>query len=249
MSTALPRTLAALLASAALLLAACGDDAQPEASDPASAADPTSESPTTDTDAGDDATQGGACEYPTAGDPAVEGVEPPPEEPSVSGDVAATLTTSVGEFGLTLDAEGTPCTVNSFVSLVEQDYFDGTQCHRLTDYKASGGQAGLKVLQCGDPTGSGAGGPGYTIPDELTGEETYPAGTLAMAKTSMPDSGGSQFFIVYDDSALPPDYTVFGTVDRATIRAVADVAKDGSNPPTDGAPNTTVTVEEASVTP
>ena len=66
------------------------------------------------------------------------------------------------------------------------------------------------MLQCGDPTGTGTGGPGYSFPDELSGDETYPAGTLAMANAG-PDTNGSQFFIVYEDTELPPSYAVFGT--------------------------------------
>ena len=69
---------------------------------------------------------------------------------------------------------------------------------------------GIYVLQCGDPTGTGTGGPGYSFDDELTGDETYPAGTLAMANAG-PNTNGSQFFIVYGDTPLPPNYTVFGT--------------------------------------
>ncbi len=129
------------------------------------------------------------------------------------------------------------------MSLAEQSYFDATTCHRLTT-------EGIFVLQCGDPTATGTGGPGYTIPDELSGEETYPAGTLAMAKTPYPDSGGSQFFIVYDETPLPPQYTVFGTVDAAGIKAVAEAASagaDDSNGPGDGAPKTAVDIEDVTV--
>jgi len=102
----------------------------------------------------------------------------------------------------------------------------------------------------GRPTGTGSGGPGYTIPDELTGDESYPAGTLAMANTGMPDSGGSQFFIVYGDTALPPDYAVFGTVDQGTIDLIADAAKAGVTPqmgPEDGAPKTPIDFETVTV--
>lgn len=229
MLTRLPAALAAL----ALLwsLAACGEE---------TGTDPGSEAPSSQA-----AASGETCHYPTTGGGAVGGVEPPPAEPTVSGTVEVAMETSAGPFSLSLDAESTPCTVNSFASLVEQDYYDGTSCHRLTAYE--GGQGDLKVLQCGDPTGSGGGGPGYTIPDELSGEETYPAGTLAMAKTSQPDSGGSQFFIVYGDSTLPPDYTVFGTVDDGTVETVAEIAADGSTPPTDGRPNTPVDIESATM--
>ena len=98
------------------------------------------------------------------------------------------------------------------------------------------------MLQCGDPTGTGEGGPGYEFKDELpttlapspsgAGTVTYPRGTIAMAKTAQPNSGGSQFFLVYADSTLPPDYTVFGTIDDAglaTIDGVAAAGTDDSN--------------------
>ena len=153
------------------------------------------------------------------------------------------MATTIGDMTFTLDADKAPCTVNSFVSLAQQNYFNGTHCHRLTTQ-------GIFVLQCGDPTASGTGGPGYTIPDELDGSEAYPAGTLAMAKTSAPDSGGSQFFIVYEDTQLPPDYTVFGTVDEATVAAIAQVASQGtddSNGPGDGAPKQDVEIETVTI--
>lgn len=134
---------------------------------------------------------------------------------------------------VTLDREQAPCTVNSFVSLAKQGYFDNTSCHRLVD------SSGLYALQCGDPTGTGRGGPGYSFFDELTGDESYPAGTVAMANAGE-DSSGSQFFIVYADSQLSPHYTVFGRLDAAGIKTVADIAaagQDGSYPDGSGKPN------------
>ena len=113
------------------------------------------------------------------------------------------------------------------------------------------------MLQCGDPTGTGTGGPGYTINDEPptglapdpSGQAViYPRGTVAMAKTSAPDSGGSQFFLVYADSTLPPEYTVFGTIDEeglATVDKVAQAGSDNANGPGDGKPVTAVTIETA----
>ncbi len=144
-----------------------------------------------------------------------------------------TFTSSIGPLELTLDADRTPCTVNSFVSLVEQGFYDGTSCHRLTT-------EGIFVLQCGDPTGTGTGGPGYSFADELTGEESYPKGTLAMANAG-DDTNGSQFFIVYADTPLPPDYTVFGTVSAATNARVVEVADAGvQGGGSDGKPKTKV---------
>jgi peptidyl-prolyl cis-trans isomerase B (cyclophilin B) len=209
----------ALLLTASL--AACGDD-----SDKA-------------TDSGGSGT---TCRYVDDGSQSGKAVDPPPSTPSVTGQVHATMATSVGDFALTLDADTTPCTVNSFVSLAQQGYFDGTTCHRLTT-------EGILVLQCGDPTATGSGGPGYSFADELSGNESYPAGTLAMANAG-PDTNGSQFFIVYGKTPLPPLYTVFGTVDDATVATVQKVAAagtDGSNGPGDGAPVTPVDITSVKV--
>jgi peptidyl-prolyl cis-trans isomerase B (cyclophilin B) len=190
-------------------------------------------------------TSGVSCDYPAAPQAATRKVDPPPQTPDVQGKVAVSLETSIGAFGATLDADKTPCTVNSFVSLARQGFFDKTPCHRLTTSPST-----IFVLQCGDPSGAGTGGPGYTIPDELTGKETYGPGTLAMAKTDQPDSGGSQFFIVYRDTPLPPDYTVFGQVDAAGLKAVRKVAKQGTdnaNNPGDGHPKVSVTLDKVTV--
>jgi peptidyl-prolyl cis-trans isomerase B (cyclophilin B) len=219
-----------LLATAAL--AGCGDD---DSSDTATdtSSDTSSAAPAQDV----------SCDYPADQYGAAKENEPPPSAPTVAGEVTATVATTIGDMTFTLDADKAPCTVNSFVSLAQQNYFNGTHCHRLTT-------SGIFVLQCGDPTASGTGGPGYTIPDELDGSEAYPAGTLAMAKTSAPDSGGSQFFIVYEDTQLPPDYTVFGTVDEATVAAIAQVASQGtdnSNGPGDGAPKQDVEIETVAI--
>jgi peptidyl-prolyl cis-trans isomerase B (cyclophilin B) len=168
--------------------------------------------------------------------------ELPDEQATVTGEVPATIATSVGDIDATLDADAAPCTVGSFVSLAEQGYFDGTSCHRLTE-------GGLAVLQCGDPTGTGAGGPGYSFDDELSGDEAYPAGTLAMANAG-PDTNGSQFFMVYADSQLPPAYTVFGTIGEdglAVLEEVAAGGTDNANGPGDGQPNTPVEITSVTV--
>ncbi len=183
------------------------------------------------------------CTYhESAGEPAKE-VSPPDSTALAEGEIGVELTTSVGDLSLTLDAEKAPCTVHSFVSLVEQGWLDDTSCHRLTTQ-------GIYVLQCGDPTASGMGGPGYSFDDELNRKETYPAGTLAMANSGE-DTNGSQFFIVYDDTQLPALYTVFGTVDETsveTVREVADAGTDEANGPGDGRPLTEVSIESATVT-
>ncbi|MFH8474417.1 peptidylprolyl isomerase [Streptomyces sp. NPDC018000] len=160
------------------------------------------------------------------------------------------LKTSQGDIAFTMDAAKTPHTTNSFKSLADKGFFDGTKCHRLTTQ-------GIFVLQCGDPKGDGTGGPGYTIPDEnLTalgkagkdGTVTYPAGTVAMANTGQPHSGGSQFFLVYKDSKLPPTYTPFGTMDDASLKAVKDVGAEGvAGGAPDGAPKKAVDISKAAV--
>lgn len=177
------------------------------------------------------------CSYPDAG-AATRPVEKPPAAADLESRIEATFHLAQGEVTLDLDPSQAPCTVNSFVSLAEQGWFDDSTCHRVTT-------AGIFVLQCGDPGGDGYGSPGYTIPDELDGTETYPAGTVAMANASVPDSGGSQLFLVHEDTPLPPEYTVFGTVTAsgmAVLRGIAAVGTaDGS---TDGPPATPVTVQE-----
>lgn len=201
----------------------------------------------------------GACSYPPTATAAVKPVKPPrvgavPTDPAV---VDATLTFKDGTtedvvVGLRLDNAKAPCTVNSFVSLAEQRFFDNTGCHRLTDSPS------LAVLQCGDPTGSGAGGPGYRFANEYPTNQyrpfdpalkmpvTYPRGTLAMANSG-PDSNGSQFFITYRDSELPPTYTVFGGVDKIGMAAVDELVSagvaDGGQEPSDGKPKSPITVK------
>src|SRR3954468_15462978 len=194
-----PALLPAVFALVALALTACGGDASSEA-----------------TDSG---TSGVACDYPSDPSGAAKQVEPPPSRATQTGAVPVTISTTVGDLNATLDADKTPCTVNSFLSLAKQGYFDDTSCHRMTT-------SGIYVLQCGDPSGTGAGGPGYSFADELDGSETYGAGTLAMANAG-PDTNGSQFFIVYADSGLPAAYTVFGHVDEGAVTTVTHVAKKG----------------------
>ncbi|HEU4810656.1 MAG TPA: peptidylprolyl isomerase [Nocardioides sp.] len=202
----LKRPLAAVATLVAVLaLAGCGGDSSDTAKDTSAT--------------------GPACSYESSGE-AAKDVDLPPDHATVSGDVATTIATSAGDIEATLDADTTPCTVNSFVSLAEQGYFDDTKCHRLTTQ-------GIYVLQCGDPTASGMGGPGYSFADELSGDEKYTAGTLAMANAG-PDTNGSQFFIVYGDSVLDPNYTVFGTIDAASLEIVKGVAHQGT---TDGGPD------------
>lgn len=153
----------------------------------------------------------------------------------------ATLDTTCGTIGLTLDAAAAPRTVNSFAFLAGEGYFDHTRCHRLTT-------EGIYVLQCGDPTASGRGGPGYRFPDENLTGATYPAGTLAMANAG-PGTNGSQFFLVYRDSQLPPNYTPFGRItsgmDVLTGVAAAGVAGGGG----DGTPAAEIVLNKVTAAP
>ena len=177
-----------------------------------------------------------SCSYEQNGQPPAKDVDPPSQEAPSEGTVDVTLRTSAGDIPITMDAAATPCAVNSFVSLAEQGYFDKTQCHRLTTQ-------GIFVLQCGDPTASGMGGPGYSFPDELQGDETYPAGTVAMANAGA-DTNGSQFFLVYADTQLKPEYDVIGQMDQAGVDVVKEVAAKGTaDGAPDGAPKETVTIE------
>ncbi|GAB3833540.1 peptidylprolyl isomerase [Kribbella italica] len=184
------------------------------------------------------------CSY-TKGGPAAKKVNAPANgKVKAGGTTDVTLKTSVGDLGLTLDSALAPCTVNSFVSLVNQKYFDNTVCHRLTVGE------GLQVLQCGDPGGDGRGGPGYSFKDEVFPELKYGRGTLAMANSG-PNTNGSQFFIVYGDgSGLDPAYTAFGTLDANGLKAVDKVANAGVVPsenggPGDGKPATEVKITAA----
>ena len=122
-------------------------------------------------------------------------------------------------------------------------YFDDTPCHRLTT-------AGISVLQCGDPTGTGRGGPGYTFADENLEGASYPRGTVAMANGG-PDTNGSQFFLVYADTQLPPSYTPFGTITKGldVLEQVAEAGSDDSSGTGDGKPKLTVQITTAKVTP
>ena len=198
---------------------------------------------------------GANCLYPPSADAASNAVTPPR-----TGKVATTpapvdldIVTNRGKIGLQLANNESPCTVHSFVSLARQKFFDDTQCHRLTT------SPGLSVLQCGDPKGDGTGGPGYQFADEYPANQyppgdpalkkpvIYPRGTLAMANAG-PSTNGSQFFMVYRDSLLPPAYTVFGTVDTTGLAVVDKIAAAGvAGGGADGAPATTVTITSASL--
>jgi peptidyl-prolyl cis-trans isomerase B (cyclophilin B) len=217
------RAAGSLLVASAVLLAGCGQIPRPRLE------------PVPDDSATGVGTAAGACEYVPTGE-AAKPVNPPPTTGvATSGSVRYVLQMTAGKVTITMDRAKAPCTVNSFVSLAGQGYFDKTKCHRLAD-------SGIFILQCGDPTGTGQGGPGYQFANETDGTESYTRGVVAMANAG-PGTNGSQFFLVWDDSTsldAEPNYTIFGTMDSASRDVVATMAaegQDGSNPDGTGRPN------------
>jgi len=184
-------------------------------------------------------TVAGPCTYTTDGTASAGAqVTPPSGDIPTTGTLALTMATNFGDIGLSLDQATATCAAASFAALSQQGYFDDTPCHRETDSDS------LKVLQCGDPGGTGTGGPGYTFPTQVTGSETYPRGTVAMANSGS-GTDGSQFFLVFGDSTLPADYTVVGRVDDAGLAVLDTIAangNDGANGTGDGAPTQPVTI-------
>lgn len=174
---------------------------------------------------------------------AAPAVELPNAGITESNKASITFTTNQGEIVIETTPSLAPLTVNAIAALAQKNYFDNTICHRLTT-------EGIFVLQCGDPTGTGSGGPGFNIPDENLPQPTennYPAGTVAMANAG-PGTSGSQFFLVYQDTTLGPDYTIWGSItsglDILQTIASAGVVDGGA----DGAPLTGVTIESTKVT-
>ena len=174
---------------------------------------------------------------------AAPAVELPNAGITESNKASITFTTNQGEIVIETTPSLAPLTVNAMAALAQKNYFDNTICHRLTT-------EGIFVLQCGDPTGTGTGGPGFNIPDENLPQPTennYPAGTVAMANAG-PGTSGSQFFLVYQDTTLGPDYTIWGSItsglDILQTIASAGVVDGGA----DGAPLTGVTIESTKVT-
>lgn len=191
------------------------------------------------------------CSYEPSAEPASKPVKPPRQGkvPTDPAQVSVSMVTSQGNVGLLLANNESPCTVNSFVSLAQQKFFDGTQCHRLTASPMSA------VLQCGDPTGDSTGGPGYQFANEYPADQykpddpaahepvIYPRGTLAMANAG-PNTNGSQFFMVYKDTQLPPEYTVFGKIQQDGLATLDKIAKGGvAGGGQDGQPATEVTIK------
>jgi peptidyl-prolyl cis-trans isomerase B (cyclophilin B) len=234
-----------VVVGAALLLTGVlgGDDETSTAADGTSSA-PTTSSPAATTNADGTIT----CTYSPdeSGNPNLTdvGTPPDPEATPTQGTVTLLMATDQGDLTLTLDRTKAPCATASFVYLTGQGFYDGTPCHRLVNQDAFG------VLQCGDPTGQGSGGPTYKYAEEVTPETTYPRGTIAMAKTSAPNTTGSQFFLCFVDTELPPEYTVVGTIDEAGLQVLETVAAGGIQdvgPQGDGAPAIPVTIESMTV--
>jgi peptidyl-prolyl cis-trans isomerase B (cyclophilin B) len=208
-----------------------GDDDSPPAAEPA---------PTGD----------GVCPAVTVSPPAPAKTFPsvPPKSDAAGKTFDLTLQTTCGDVAVSLDGTKAPQAVSSLVFLAEQGFFDGTKCHRLTT-------EGIYVLQCGDPQGTGQGGPGYEFgPVENAPKDAkYPAGTIAMARAQSPDSQGSQFFLVYKDSEIAPGdpngYTVMGKI-TSGLDVVAKVADGGTvDGGGDGEPKRAVSIKGTTVAP
>lgn len=159
-----------------------------------------------------------------------------------------TLHTNQGDIVIALNAAKAPHTVNSFDFLAGQEFFDGSYCHRLSTDQA------LRMLQCGDPgagatpeDSDGTGGPGYTFRDENLTGATYPAGTVAMANAGA-NTNGSQFFLVFGDSRLPPAYTPFGKITSGMDVLTRVAAAGVDNPGRDGTGRPKLPVELETVT-
>jgi len=151
-----------------------------------------------------------------------------------------TLTTNCGDIVITADAKNAPKTVSSMGFLANAKYFDQTLCHRLTT-------SGIFVLQCGDPTSSASGGPGFTIEDENLPEaieNNYPKGTVAMANSG-PNTNGSQFFLVYADTTLGPNYTIWGKITQGIEILEKIAAARTSSGATDGSPKFPIEIRSA----
>lgn len=168
-----------------------------------------------------------SCTYDKTDDAARRVSMPEEDNISAKGTVKVNLDTNKGPIGLELDRETSPCTTNAIEHLAEAGYYDDTVCHRLTT-------EGIYVLQCGDPSGTGAGGPGFSFANEYPTDESdegsgpviYPRGSIAMANSGL-DTNGSQFFLSYKDSELPPQYTYFGKVSDEGLQTLDKIAEAG----------------------
>ena len=204
-----------------------------------------------------------ACDFAEVGG-AARPVSAPPETVPSTGEVRLDLRTGVGDIPVVLDREAAPCAVASTVHLAESSFYVTTACHRLTT-----AESGMSFLQCGDPSGRGSGGPGYAVPseparglepaegqsgggDEEAAEEVvFPRGSVVLADRRVPDSGGSQFLLIYADTALPADQTLMGTVTEDGLEVLEKIAEAGSDDSFgegDGRPETGVRLRAVDVT-
>jgi peptidyl-prolyl cis-trans isomerase B (cyclophilin B) len=175
-----------------------------------------------------------ACTWtPATGGGKVKDVGTPPPNAPNTGTATVTMDTNLGPIKANVDLSKAPCTGASFAYLSSKKFWDNTKCHRLVN------EDGFKVLQCGDPfaTGKGyretdgQGGPSYTMAEENLPTDTnnpYPAGSIAMANTGQPNSTGSQFFIVSEDTKLPAKYTLLGKI-TSGLDIVQGVVKAGDD--------------------
>lgn len=220
------------LSALALVVGACGSD------------DESSSGVTVEPSTADSAVEqpaGGADTAASTDCPPIEGTDtqtrqfdaPPPTCLDESASYEAIVTTNKGELTIAIDPASAPVAANNFVFLARNRYFDDTVCHRIIPNF---------VVQCGDPTATGTGGPGYTIVDEPPAPGQYQIGSIAMAKTPQPDSAGSQFFIITgsDGAALPPEYALFGQVTAGLDTTVAALAAAGSP---DGTPTESIEIQ------
>jgi peptidyl-prolyl cis-trans isomerase B (cyclophilin B) len=206
-----------------------------------SATSSASATPSASTAASAQAEPATSCSYHTSGT-AARNVGLPPAKPDYKAAYQATIHTNRGDVVIDLLNSKATCTVGSFVYLAAKKYFNNTPCHRLTTTSP------LYVLQCGDPTGTGSGGPGYEFNNENLAGAKYTAGTIAMANSG-PNTNGSQFFIVYKNSTLAPSYTPFGEVVKGLgiIQNVAKAGSDNANGAGDGHPKEKVVIDSVTI--
>jgi cyclophilin family peptidyl-prolyl cis-trans isomerase len=177
------------------------------------------------------------CRYTEGGPAAPKARFSPTATVSTVGTITMTLDTTIGSVPLVLDRTKAPCAVNSFINLARQGYFNGSACDQLIN------ETGTQLYTCGDPTGTGSGGPGYVFADEYPVTATsqandfltpvlHPRGTLAMASDGG-DGNGSRFLLIFGDSVLPAQYTIFGTIGEAALPLLEGAAAAGN----DGGPD------------
>ena len=216
---------------------------KPVAASPAAATPKASAAPSATASAAQVAEPARNCTYAST-PPAARNVGIPSAKPDFRASYQATIHTNRGNVVVSLLNSKATCTVNSFVYLAAKKYFNVTPCPRLST------SDGLYMLQCGDPTGTGSGGPGYSFASENLTGAAYPAGTLAMANSGSPTSNGSQFFIVYKQSTLAPSYTPFGTIVKG-LNIIQNVGSHGFGPPLNsvggGKPKESVVIESVTI--